>query len=273
VGPDRPLWCQNKGQKRLNFQARADLSPPSISTIFSTSVEKSPREAAGVFHRGQTTIALAGAHEYEKLTVGGRTVSMGSSVICGQGYLNEAHIPAERTSSQEDPRVPIPHEDQGRPAGAGAPPREGPQAPYRVGRVAGRGGAVTAGGSSRCAADRATRPDERFRPEERIRRRADYVAVYDGGRRIGGRLMTVFLLENGRERPRLGIAATRKYGSSVQRNRAKRLVREAFRRHKLPLGLDIVVIPRREMLGEGFGRVEADYLAALERRTRRPREA
>ena len=129
---------------------------------------------------------------------------------------------------------------------------------------------MTPGGGSTCAADSATRPDERFRPEERVRRRAEYLAIYDRGRKIGGRLMTVFLLENGGPRPRLGIAATRKYGSAVERNRAKRLVREVFRRHKPSLGLDIVVIPRREMRGADFQRVETDYLAALERRAGRP---
>ena len=127
---------------------------------------------------------------------------------------------------------------------------------------------MTPGGPSPREARRGPRPDERFRPEERVRRRADYVAAYERGRKIGVRLMTVFLLENGQGRPRLGIAATRKYGSAVERNRAKRLVREVFRRHKPTLGLDIVVVPRREMIGAGLDRVESDYMSALERRGR-----
>ena len=113
------------------------------------------------------------------------------------------------------------------------------------------------------------RPNERFQPDDRVRRRPEYVAIYDRGRRMSGRLMTVFLLENDKNRPRLGIAATRKFGSAVQRNRAKRFVREAFRRHKPQAALDIVVIPRREMLQADYRQVEADYLSVLERRGRK----
>jgi ribonuclease P protein component len=118
-----------------------------------------------------------------------------------------------------------------------------------------------------------TTGDQRFRPEERIRRRAEYLAVYDHGRRVPGRLMTVFLLENSLSRPRLGIAATRKYGSAVERNRAKRLVREVFRRHKPAVGIDIVVVPRREMIDADDVRVETEYVAVIDRRARRPRGA
>ena len=80
--------------------------------------------------------------------------------------------------------------------------------------------------------------------------------------------MTVFVLANGGTAPRFGVAATRKLGSAVERNRAKRLAREVFRRNKVAAGLDIVIVPRREMLDAPFATLEADYLAALERRNR-----
>ena len=85
--------------------------------------------------------------------------------------------------------------------------------------------------------------------------------------------MTVFVLANGGTIARLGIAATRKLGNAVQRNRAKRLVREAFRRHKPLGGLDIIVIPKREMIVADYQTVAADYCAILLRRRLRIREA
>lgn len=84
--------------------------------------------------------------------------------------------------------------------------------------------------------------------------------------------MMLFVAPNGGTAARFGVAATRKLGSAVERNRAKRLARELFRRHKLAAGLDIIVVPRREMLDAPFASLEADYLAALDRRNReRPR--
>lgn len=101
---------------------------------------------------------------------------------------------------------------------------------------------------------------------ERIRRRPEFERVYNAGARVHTRFMTVFVLPNGGAGARLGVAATRKIGSSVDRNRAKRLAREVFRRRKLAAaGLDVVVVPRREMLDATFTSLEADYHAALER--------
>lgn len=108
----------------------------------------------------------------------------------------------------------------------------------------------------------------RFRREHRIRRRAEYQQIYDRGTRIRSRFSTVFILPNDTGITRLGIAATRKLGGAVVRNRAKRLIREVFRRNTIAPGLDIVIIPKRELLDASLTVLEADYRSILERRLR-----
>jgi ribonuclease P protein component len=80
--------------------------------------------------------------------------------------------------------------------------------------------------------------------------------------------MTVFVATREDAGLRFGVAATRKLGPAVVRNRAKRLSRELFRRHKITAAADIVIVPRREMLDAPFSSLEADYLAILARRQR-----
>lgn len=101
---------------------------------------------------------------------------------------------------------------------------------------------------------------------DRIRRRPEFERAYDAGIRISGRFMTLFVVPNGGTGSRLGVAATRKLGSAVERNRAKRLARELFRTRKLPVALDVVIVPRRDMLDAPFASLESDYRAALARR-------
>ena len=79
--------------------------------------------------------------------------------------------------------------------------------------------------------------------------------------------MTMFTRERETGPARLGIAATRKMGAAVERNRAKRLVRELFRHHKPKTSIDVVVVPRREILGVPFDRVETEFTSLLSRRT------
>jgi len=113
-----------------------------------------------------------------------------------------------------------------------------------------------------------------FRPAERIRKRAEFKQVYERGTKVHSRYCTVFILPNERPVGRLGIAATRKLGGAVQRNRAKRLIREVFRRHKIAQGFDVVVVPKRELLDTSLTVLEADYRTTFERfshRRGRPR--
>jgi ribonuclease P protein component len=108
-----------------------------------------------------------------------------------------------------------------------------------------------------------------LRPAERIRRRPEFEQIYKHGLKAGGRFMTIFLLRNGRPISRLGVAATRKLGGAVVRNRAKRLVRDIYRRHKPGPGLDLVVVPRREFLNVELASLEADYQSIVSRRVGR----
>jgi len=109
-------------------------------------------------------------------------------------------------------------------------------------------------------------PDQSLTARERIRNRPEFERIYRTGTKVHGRYMTVFVMPNGGDSPRFGVAATRKLGSAVERNKAKRRARELFRRRKAIGGLDIVIVPRREMLDAPFATLEADYSALLHRR-------
>jgi ribonuclease P protein component len=109
----------------------------------------------------------------------------------------------------------------------------------------------------------------RFTAAEHVRKRADFELIYQTGFKRSGRLMTLFTKEREAGAARLGIAATRKMGGAVERNRAKRVVREVFRHHKPSSAIDIVVIPRREMLDAPYERVESEFRSLLQRSPKR----
>ena len=80
--------------------------------------------------------------------------------------------------------------------------------------------------------------------------------------------MTCFALPNDAGSPRLGIAASQKIGNAVARNRAKRRARALFMHSKPLKNMDIVIVPKREMIDAPWVKIEADYRAALDRLAR-----
>lgn len=74
----------------------------------------------------------------------------------------------------------------------------------------------------------------------------DFLTLYKNGRYIASEYTVIYVRPNGRPYNRLGITAGKKVGNAVHRNRAKRLIRLAYRQSELalPIGIDLVIVAR-----------------------------
>jgi ribonuclease P protein component len=140
----------------------------------------------------------------------------------------EANVSTEQPAPRENARVPRENGNKSRQAGLKTPARQRPS------------------------------PSDSFtllRPfmTEYLRGSRDFQKVYRNGKRYDGTLMTAFVLPNKLSQNRFGITASRKaVGNAVLRNRARRLLKEAFRLKKSSLSdlqerYDWVVNAKRRM--------------------------
>ena len=111
---------------------------------------------------------------------------------------------------------------------------------------------------------------QKFPAAVRLHSRPEFDAVQDRGRRVSARDLTMIARPTTLACDRLGIIASRRVGGAVDRNRAKRRVRELFRRagplHASTGGrraLDVVVVARPALVAAPFAAVAEDFRQAL----------
>lgn len=99
-----------------------------------------------------------------------------------------------------------------------------------------------------------------------LKQNRDFRRLYGRGRSAGADCVVVYALRNKYGPGRLGITAGVKLGNAVQRNRVKRLIREAYRLHQSELrpNMDLVVVARHRAVHASFAQVERAYLRCLD---------
>jgi ribonuclease P protein component len=103
---------------------------------------------------------------------------------------------------------------------------------------------------------------------QRVKDRRDFNRARAGGPRVvQGCLIANWLVLPPGTVSRLGVVTSRKIGNAVARSRARRLLRESFRRHQHELARPaaVILIARQSIAGKALAEVERDYLAALRR--------
>jgi ribonuclease P protein component len=127
----------------------------------------------------------------------------------------------------------------------------------------------------RCAAEQAVgkasvprRPDMRLPRERRLTDSPHFKEAFDQGRKIAGACMVLWLRTGEGAALRLGSVASRKsFRRSVDRSRARRYLRETFRRirYRLQGQVDIVLLARPALLASCAEGREKELLALVKR--------
>jgi ribonuclease P protein component len=125
-------------------------------------------------------------------------------------------------------------------------------------------------------------PDQRTSPRQsltgaRLSKHADYQRAYAASRKYRSVSMSWFLAPQlqlcaaaeDTASPRVGLTVGKVMGKAHERNRMKRRMKEALRRHVelLPSGCDLILHPRRTVLTLNFKKLEAEVVRILQQAT------
>lgn len=101
----------------------------------------------------------------------------------------------------------------------------------------------------------------------KLRKSKEFKEIYSKGKSVGSRYIVLFYRKNDSGQTRIGFTASKKVGNSVKRNRARRLMKEAYRSMEESImdGYDIVAIARVTVNEADYWGVEESFLKAAKR--------
>lgn len=101
----------------------------------------------------------------------------------------------------------------------------------------------------------------KFPPGSRLLKHADFQAVYQQGRKhFSGNVAVFYRERSGAPGARVGFTVSKALGGAVVRNRIRRRMRAAVRRHLAALvrPLDVVLHPRKSVQAMDFGKLDVE---------------
>ena len=99
----------------------------------------------------------------------------------------------------------------------------------------------------------------------RIRKSSDFKKIFEKGKKFSSEHYTIIFIPNSLGFPRLGIVlGKKKINRAVKRNRAKRIVREVFRKNKSAFNsLDVLILPKKGGEGLDYKKAEEEIIETI----------
>lgn len=100
----------------------------------------------------------------------------------------------------------------------------------------------------------------------RLKKKSEFKKIFEAGKSYPGKY-TVLIIMKGSNKKKFGFIASKKVGNAVERNRARRLMREVIRLNISHIieGAQIICIARATIKGASYNDVEKVILQSLKR--------